>query len=558
MKASEYIADYLIRHGVTDAFGIPGGVVLELLYALDARRDEIAPHLCYHEQSAGFAACGYAQAGGRLGVAYATKGPGFTNLLTPMADAYCDSLPVLFLTAHSAALNSDMRVMNDQEIDTVSMAKNITKFAARIDDAASFQETFEQACRMAMSGRKGPVFLDISTAVLKSQIDIECIDEPHVADSGNEIIPAVVSDIADSIRSASRPVILIGDGINQSQLQDEFRKLIEMLRIPVLSSRFSHDVACASPYYFGYVGSRAIRSANFILSKADLVVALGNRMHYPVKSESFSRVTNRAKVIRVEIDETEFNREVMNAVNYCADISDVVAALNGGNHCYGSHAEWLSVCNTLKAELCSEDVNPCVEAIASILRRLSPDTNVVNDVGNNEFFVSRASVLTELPNRVMYSKSFGALGCGLGKAIGVHYATHSPVACIVGDQGLQMNIQELQFIAQHHLPIAVVLINNQSSGMIKDREKLAGYAYSLHTTSDSGYANPDFKTIAKGYGVAYKTLEELSDISIQEPLFIEVAVDENLMLTPTLPRGAECQDLYPQIDRRKYDYLNSL
>lgn len=556
MKVSDYIVDYLIRQHVTDAFGVPGGVVLELIYAMDARKGELTPHLSYHEQAAGFAACGYAQASGHLGVAYATRGPGFTNLISAMADAYCDSLPVLFITGHSAAFLVDgMRVMDDQEMDTISMVRNITKYAARIDDVRHIEETLERACHEALNGRKGPVFLDIATSVMKKDI------EPSIHfydDLLFENIQEVCKDIQRSIREANRPVILVGDGVNQAQLQHEFKSLVEEARIPVISSRFSHDVMGGSEYYFGYVGSHGIRTANFVLSKADLIVAMGNRMHYPVKSESFGAVTSKARVIRLEVDSTEFNREVPNATNYNTDVAEVVRTLNAVSSDYGSHEEWLEVCNQLRDELKNEDVNSCVESIVSILERVPSDAWIVNDVGNNEFYVSRASVLAGLDNRVLYSKSFGALGCGIGKAIGTYYATHKPIVCFVGDQGLQMNIQELQFIAQHRLPIAVVLLNNQASGMIKDRETIAYKGYYVHTTKESGYGNPDFKTITLAYGIDYCVLDDLKSLQIEHPLFVEVSVDENLTLLPNLPKGAACQDLYPQLEKTKYEYLNSL
>lgn len=558
MKVSDYIVDYLIQQKVTDAFGVPGGVVLELIYAMDARKDEFIPHLSYHEQVAGFAACGYAQASGHLGVAYATRGPGFTNLISAMADAYCDSLPVLFITGHSAAsLDNEMRVMDDQEMDTVAMVRNITKYAARVDDVCQIQKALTEACFYAQDGRKGPVFLDIATSVMKK--DIESVqNDNHTIESNNVV--NIGNEIVNNIQEAKCPVVLVGDGVNQSQAQDLFKQFIEEAKIPVLSSRFSHDILCSSEYYFGYIGSHGIRTANFVLSKADLVIAMGNRMHYPVKSESFSAVTSYAKVIRVEIDKTEFNRQVPNAINCNMDLRDILLWLNENEKQYGNHNDWMNVCDTLRSELNNEDVNSCVESIVSIMERVDPKTWIVNDVGNNEFYVSRASVLAKIPNRVLYSKSFGALGCGLGKAIGTYYATHQPVLCFVGDQGLQMNIQELQFISQHKLPIAVVLLNNNASGMIKDRETIAYKGHYVHTTLESGYANPDFKGIAAAYGIDYKPANELADsnLQIEKPLFIEVSVDSDLTLSPNLPKGAPCQDLYPQIDRKKYEYLNSL
>lgn len=558
MKVSDYIVDYLIQQKVTDAFGVPGGVILELIYAMDARKPELTPHLSYHEQAAGFAACGYAQASGRLGVAYATRGPGFTNLISAIADAYCDSLPVLFITGHSApSLDEEMRVMDDQEMDTVSMVKNITKYAARVDDLSQIQKALTEACFYALSGRKGPVFLDLSASIMKKEIEPELVGTRSFVSNN---AAKICLEIVNAIREAERPVILVGDGVKQVQMQDAFKQFVNDAKIPVLSSRFTHDIMGASEYYFGYIGSHGIRTANFVLSKADLVIVMGNRMHYPVKSESFSTVISKAKVIRIEVDETEFNRQIPNAINYSIDLRNVLSCLNEERKDYGNHDEWQKVCDIIREELKYEDMNSCVESIVSIMDRIDDDTWIVNDVGNNEFYVSRAAVLKGINNRVLYSKSFGALGCGLGKAIGTYYATHKPIMCFVGDQGLQMNIQELQYISQHNLPIAIILLNNETSGMIKDRETIAYKGHYIHTTKESGYTNPNFKGIATAYGILYTTLRDFTNekMQINCPLFIEVFVDSNLTLSPNLPKGSLCQDLYPQLDSKKYEYLNLL
>lgn len=556
MKVADYIVDYLIRQQATDAFGIPGGVILELLYAMDARKGEFTPHLCYHEQSAGFAACGYAQASGRLGVAYATKGPGFTNLISAMADAYYDSLPVLFITAHTGVLVEGMRTLNDQEMDTVSMVKGITKYAARIDNIENVERRLSEACFLALGGRKGPVFLDITAGLLRKDITPNheyqhCLEKFDPSNAAQDII--------SSICIAKRPVILVGDGVNQSQSTKLFRIFVEKAKVPVLSSRFSHDVMGNSPYYFGYVGSHGIRQANFILSKADLIVAIGNRMHYPVNSQSFGAITNHARVIRVDIDKAEFKREIPNSTTYHADLNDVLCLIAQGTGDFGNHQEWLNVCHRLESALQGLDVNVAVEEIASILKRVSSNTHIVNDVGNNEFWVSRAAVLCRLANRTLYSKSFGALGCGLGKTIGAYYATGKPVVCFAGDQGLQMNLQELQYIAQQNLPIAIVVLNNQSSGMIKDRETALGYGYHLHTTTSSGYDAPNFLEIAHAYGIeCHKGSSDVDFNHLTRPLFIEIPIPDFIGLAPSLPKGRDCQDMEPRIDGTLYNGLNQL
>ena len=560
MTGAQYIVDSLVRRGVTDAFGIPGGVILRLIYEMDSRKGDFIPHLSYHEQAAGFAACGYAQASGKLGIAYATRGPGFTNLISAMADAYYDSLPVLFITAHTAPCPPEgMRAMADQEMDTCAMVKNITKEAIRLDDAEAFSKEFERLCDIALEGRKGPVLLDVASRILNQEIPIvqyeQTMNRLRMDDTD------AVKDIVSSIHDAKRPVILVGDGINQAGAKKAFSEFVSLAGVPVISSRFSHDILGGSDQYYGYVGSHGMRTANFILSKCDLIVSLGNRLHFPVTSETFGEIFSHARLIRCEFDNKEFLREIPNSTCYHSDVKSLIERLCSDNYDYGNHDEWKEICDILRKELQEEDMNEVIKQIAAILKYTPENWSVVNDVGNNEFWVSRACVYAKDNHRTYYSKSFGALGCGLGKAIGVYYATRKPVVCFVGDQGLQMNIQELQFIAQHQLPIMVVLINNSASGMIRDREKSFGMF--LHTTKDSGFDSPDFKAVARAYGIAYHLMEGTGGVKVMMeqyvlPTFIEIQVDEEIGLTPNLPRGVKCQDMQPALPREKYEYLNQL
>lgn len=241
------------------------------------------------------------------------------------------------------------------------------------------------------------------------------------------------------------------------------------------------------------------------------------------------------------------------------DIVSLLPALAETNDDCGKHDEWLHVCQVIRDELWQADVNEAVNSLSKILKTIPADSIIVNDVGNNEFWMSRACVYAKVTNRTLYSKSFGALGNALGKAIGAYYATQKPVVAFVGDQGIQMNIQELQYIAQHHLPVVVVVLNNASSGMIKDREAIAGYGYSLHTTKNSGYGIPCFSKIAEGYGLKYVMMNENFSLDeISSPILVELQIPESQTLTPSLPRGRDMQDLEPRIDEQIYNTLNVL
>ena len=553
MTGAEFLVDHLVKLGVTDVFGIPGGVVLDFLYELD-RREDISAHLSFHEQCAGFAASGYAQLSGKLCVAYATKGPGITNLLTPVADAYSDGNPVLIVTAHSEkSIDKTVRFTGEQELDTIDIFKSVTKYAVRIDSAAAFEFEVKKACNIAIEGRKGPVLIDVLSSVFSENI-------PDIKSPENVMPSEPVSStdyIIERLKTSRRPVFLIGDGIHQSAAESKMRELAEKTNIPVLSSRCSEDVMPTSDMYFGYIGSHGTRYANFILSKADLIIALGNRLAFPINSASFKPIYENAEIIRIEYDESEAKRHIPNSKCFIENVSDTVGELLNRRICYIDPDSWISICKRLKKELFEADINAPTRIISEAFKAISDDVTIVNDVGNNEFWSSRAYIHAGISNRALYSKCFGALGCSLGKSIGAYYAGKAPVLCITGDQGLQLNSQELQFIGMHRLPIAILLINNVSSGMIKDREN-SRYGRFVHTTQGSGYGTPDFKKLAEAYGIEHKVYTPEIFVNIDRPILVEAMIDEDIALEPNLPRGNGCQNLAPELDKTLFDELDKL
>ncbi len=548
MKIAQYIVDSIQKRGVTDVFGIPGGVILDLLYAFDAAKPQLTPHLMYHEQDAGFTACGYAQASGKLGVAYATKGPGFTNLITAIAEAYYESIPVLFITAHSSDVVEGMRTMADQEMDTCAMVDKITKCAMRLDKAETFVEEFEHAIHTCLSGRKGPVLLDISSALWRQ--GVEACEIPIEENSIKDDVD--YTEVARLISEAKRPVILAGDGIIQASAQDEFCDLVTKMDIPVVSSRATHYMVAGDTHYMGYIGSHGMRSANFVLAKADFVISIGNRMHYPLQSKSFGEAMSNKKVLRFDVDPSEFEREIPNSKTYAIDAKELISEMLKGACEYGNHAEWNRVCNRIRVELHDMDCESPIPEIASILRLVPLNSVITCDVGNHEMLLSRASVWMGSQHQTIYSKAFGALGNALGKAIGAYYATRKPVLCFAGDQGLQVNSQELLYLAQHRLPITVVVMNNEKSGMIYDRE-MARYDYAVHTSKDSGYEHPNWENIAHAYAMDYC---QLDDVDFMTPTIMELYYEKEQI--PFIPQGENIQNMCPRIPEDLYNLLNAL
>lgn len=568
MKASDYITNFLARRGVTDTFGIPGGVILELLYAME-RTAGITPHLCYHEQGAAFAASGYGQCGLVPGVTFATCGPGIMNTLTPVADAYADSTPLLVFTAHAypkqTELQSKARFFHNQEMDLEPVFTAVTKAYVRIDMLEKLVSGISTAYTAAVTGRKGPVVVDILSSLLTQELPSLQMKMAALSSVPTVENRRISSDIVHRIAVSNRPVLLLGEGVKLADVVTQVIAFAEKNHVPVISSRYAQDIMPQSELYFGYIGTHAVRAANFILSKADLIVALGNRLAFPMESASFCPLIEHTTVVRVDIDTAEFDRQVPGAVNYCVDLADLMPALLEQSPAGRDRSSWLAVCARLRSELAASDVTKPVEYIAEILRGIRPEIVVTSDVGSNEMWLSRGYQLAGAGNRILYSKTFGALGCSLPKAIGAQYARRTPVACFTGDQGLQMNLQELQTVAVNQLPILITVLNNCSSGMIREHEEARYGTHYLLTTPDTGYAALDIEKIAGAYGIPYynwktSTKEQRASLimDITGPMLLEVPFAAEYNITPHLKRGDPCQKLFPYLDTALYRELDAL
>jgi len=564
MTVSEYLVDYLISLGVTDVFGIPGGVVLDFLYAIEERSPIINAHLSFHEQGAAFAASGYAQIFGTLGVAYATRGPGIANTYTAIADAYYDSTPILVITAHSYnGKRTKRRIELNQEQDLGELFPPITKYYKRIETVEEAILEIKKACIIALSARKGPVVLDFNKSVFSKDLNLDNYKKTRNEYVLNNIDNNILEVISSALMKSNRPIFLIGDGIHQSNTEIEMLDLAKRTQVPVLSSRYSQDVMPNSELFFGYLGSHGLRYSNFILDKSDLIIVLGNSMEFPTNSTTFKKILDNKKIIRFEIDSAECSRNIIGVDSYEINLKDLFVLFQNKNLQYSGKNEWLNICNKVKESLNDYDIGEPICNISNLFKIIPINYTIVNDVGNNEFFVCRAYAFAKVSHRILFSKSYGSMVSSLPKAIGIYYKTKKPVISFAGDQGFQMNIQELQFLARGQLPIVVVILNNRSSGMIKSRQKKLFNSNFLHTTIDSGYSVPSFKAIANGYGIDYLNFSELKNVdnffkNINKPYIIEIFIDENFDLSPNIFLGDSCQNMSPYLDNNLFAMLDDL
>jgi acetolactate synthase I/II/III large subunit len=562
MKCKEYFTNLLAGYGVDEIFGVPGGVILDFL---ESAEDNLNPCLVFHEQSAVFSAIGYSRAKNSLGVVFATRGPGITNTLTSVADAYYDSVPVLILTGHSGDLPPEgIRTLLDQEIDTVNLFHSVTKRSIRVDTPEQFVAVAEPLIKLALEGRPGPVLFDVKSSIWNQETPSFILNDED-AHKTSKYLDAGLSEIGRELSLSERPILFLGDGFRGKE--ESIKRILTFANsydIPILSSRFSQDLFSQSDNYFGFIGSHGLRSGNFILSKADLVVSIGNRMHYPVDSKSWIPLMEKLKVLRFDIDEGEFKRSIPNSKNFVADLDQLCNRLSEIKFSKG-FLDWNSVCNNLSNELQKYDASEPIPLIAEVFNLCSNFAGIVSDVGNHEFWVARAYFQSHSSVKLIFSKSFGAMGSAIGKSIGFAHASGKQVLCFAGDQGLMMNIQELHYIAHHQLPIKIFLMNNMSSGMIRSRQKDSDRKIYL-TTVESGYSVPDFMKIANSFGIASYSFDghntKISDLELilikPGAVLIELITSPEFEGRPHLPMGSSPTNLSPDIPRDVQDYLEGL
>lgn len=563
MKASEYIVEFLIEKGITDIFGYPGGMVTQFMESLSKHADRICSHVTYHEQGAAFAACGYAQTSGKPGVAYATSGPGATNLITGICNAYFDSIPVLFITgqvnAYEAKGPYSVRQRGFQETDIVSIVKPVTKYAVYVENAESLQKELQKAYSISTTGRRGPVLIDIPMNVFRAEIhpsaDIGAVEKNDDPD-----VEAAAVLLSKALHDASAPVFILGGGIKSDGKEERTRSAVNRLGIPVISSMIAFDVMKADPNYYGFIGAYGSRAANFIAAKADLVITIGTRLDVRQVGVNRSRFAPDAAMIRCDIDAGELEYRVHeNETQLCIPIETVCAALERIET--KDFHSWVSVCNRIRDLLSGIDDNKISSMIRKISEQIPDDTVITTDVGQNQVWVAQSFKLKP-HQKVLFSGGHGAMGYSLPAAIGAYYGSgKKPVCCITGDGGMQMNIQELQFIAREQIPVKVIVLNNNALGMIRHFQEMYYASNYFQTKPEGGYTAPNFTDIAHAYGINSRRIEMEQDVTFQwsgGAELVEVMIREDTYVTPKLEFGKPNQDQEPLIDRALYEKIMGL
>ncbi len=549
MTGAQAIVESLLRENVEIVFGYPGGTVLPTYDALFEKKVNIHHVLVRHEQGAVIAAEGYAKSTGKIGVCIATSGPGATNLVTGIADAMLDSVPLVCITGQVASnlIGSDAF----QEADIVGITIPITKWNYQVTKAADIPAVLAKAFYYAKHGRPGPVLVDITKDAQMEMLDYEYL--PHVprVEQVHKHSDMKFIEIADMLNNAKRPLILAGNGVGISNAEDELLKLVEKATIPVACTLHGvHNFPSDHELFVGLLGMHGNYAPNIMTNHADVILAIGMRFDDRVTG-NLAKYAKQAKIIHIDIDHAEFNKNVKSFISLQADAKFAITHLLRYVQ-PNKHLEWREEFRKLHEEEYRQVIQPELTMQADIIRMsqavnmLSEKTDgraiIVSDVGQNQMAAMRYYRFKQAKSHIT-SGGLGTMGFALPAAIGAKLANpNREVICIAGDGGIQMNIQELAVIKQEKLPLKILLLNNNYLGMVRQWQEM----FYEERYSFVDLVNPDFIALAAAYGIKGSTVSNPADLEAgidamlasKEAYFLEVIVEKREKVFPMIPAGS--------------------
>jgi acetolactate synthase-1/2/3 large subunit len=548
ITGAEIITRLLERQGIEVIAGVPGGANLPLYDAL--RSSDIRHVLARHEQGAGFIAQGIARASGRPAVCFGTSGPGATNLLTAIADAKLDSIPLIAITGQvpRPMIGTDAF----QEIDTYGLTVPITKHNYLVRSAAELLEVIPDAFRVAASGRPGPVVVDVPKDVQTEAIEVAELPAAGTADTPPQSCADEVGRAASLINAAQRPLLLIGAGVIAADASADLCRLAATASIPVAATLLGLGAMPAvHPLFAGMVGMHAARYTNLLLEECDLLLALGMRFDDRATGKA-AAFCPQAKIVHVDIDASELGKIKHPCLGIEADVQQWLHALLPQVEPQ-ARTEWVARVGELRAAYPlampgADDPLQSYGIIRHTAALAGDDAIVTSDVGQHQMWAAQAYPFAR-PRQWLTSGGLGTMGFGLPAAIGAALAyAERTVICITGDGSLLMNLQELATAAEERVNVKVVLLNNRHLGMVRQQQQLF-YGGRYHASRF--HAEPDFTAIARGFGVSAYDLGATADpvatlatgLSQPGPCLIEVPIAAEENVYPMVPPGAANRDM---------------
>jgi acetolactate synthase-1/2/3 large subunit len=553
MKVSDYVFDFLSKKGLDTIFSVSGGAAAHLLNTVT---NTDFTYICnYHEQACAMAAEGYARIANKPAIVLVTNGPGSSNTITGVLGAYQDSIPMIIISGQvpvNQSLDSvdvDLRQLGVQECDIINMVKPITKYATQITKVENVKYALHTAYNLATSGRQGPVWLDIPLDIQSAEIeDTDYEFKEFYDEDDNYDLNKIISLLSE----AKKPVIVTGNGVHLSQSELIFNELKDKLQIPVVSTWTSKDLMSQNdPLYVGNFGLLGERAANFTIQNADLLLVLGSRLSIPNVGYQSHLFSPKSIKIMVDIDENELNKPTIN-IDYKikSDLYEFITNLNNElvDKELPSRNDWVKKTQTWKYKypVFQPEYKYNTDRINSfyfmevLSEKLTDNNIVVTDMGTS-YTCTMQSLQMNGKNRLFTSSACCSMGFGLPGAIGAYYASPSKdIILIAGDGGLQMNLQELQTIAHHQLPIKIFVLNNNgylAISLMQDNLFKGNY---IGSNRQSGVSAPDFIKIADAYGFRrfrFNNNEDLENriddvMKSQGPVLVEIMMTENQLLIP--------------------------
>lgn len=545
LTGAQILRTLLQRQGITTLSGIPGGAILPFYDALHA--SDIQHVLARHEQGAGFIAQGMARVTGRAAVCLATSGPGATNLLTAIADARLDSIPLVAITAQvpQTLIGTDAF----QEVDTYGLTLPITKHNFLVRTVAELLETVPLAFTLAESGRPGPVAIDIPKDVLNAKRTVTTWPEPGGRQETEPVEDSLIDELAQRLSSAERPVLYFGGGIIASGASDLACELAHRMSAPVVSTLMALGAIPADdPLFMGMLGMHGTRGTNYLLEEADLLIAVGARFDDRATGK-VAEFCPRAAIAHIDIDPAEIGKIKQPFLSLVGDAADVLRRVLDRLPSQ-ARASWTARAAELRAghplehpAVADEPLHP-INLCRHLSATLPADTIVTTDVGQHQMWVAQAWPFRR-PRTLLTSGGLGTMGFGLPAAIGAALAAPDRrIICVSGDGSILMNLQELATLAELDLSVAVLICNNGHLGLVRQQQELF---YERNYAASRFHATPDFAAIARGFGLRGVRLEPNAtnplaaiDAALAQPgpCVIDIPVHAAANVYPMVPPGA--------------------
>ncbi|MEG6572348.1 biosynthetic-type acetolactate synthase large subunit [[Clostridium] cellulosi] len=548
MTGAEILINCLLEQGVDTIFGFPGGAVLHIYDALYKYQDKIRHILTSHEQGAAHAADGYARASGKVGVCLATSGPGATNLVTGIATAYMDSIPMVAITGNVASnlLGKD----SFQEVDITGITMPITKHNFVVRNVNDLADIVRKAFKIAKEGRPGPVLIDIPKDITAQFAEYEPQQKEESVRCIGTIRDEDVEKALELINESKKPIIYAGGGVCSSEASEELLELAEKLNSPVTLSLMGMGAFPAThDLYTGMVGMHGTKTSNLAVTQCDLLIAVGARFSDRVISR-LDRFAPNAKILHIDIDEAEVNKNVIAEHHIIGDAKEVLKRLNKGI-VTKDRSQWLRFIKDLKQkyplQYSGNGLSP-----QYILNKIYELTNgnaiIATEVGQHQIWTAQYYKFTK-PRLFISSGGLGTMGFGLGASIGASIARPSKkVFNIAGDGSFRMNLNELATAVEYNVPVIVVIMNNHALGMVRQWQNMFYDGRYSQTTLDRC---TDFVKLAEAFGAVGFNLTEESQVestlkeamSLGRPVVINCEIDRDLKVWPMVPPGAALEEV---------------